>query len=189
MAGTFMGLAAPLYPDAPVLVDYQGTTAADDILTIEAAASQTGDYLVCRNSSGTERFVVQDGGNVVITQSAAADVSIKVTQFTGATGNAIEINNVSASKIFQVDSSGAIATMALTTKAVASIASNASTSFSMAGVTTDSAVIMIPLKALTTGNGVASAYAQGTTRVDVFAEGGSVAANTYAVWAFKTTAN
>lgn len=189
MAGTFMGLAAPLYPDAPVLVDYQGTTAADDILTIEAAASQTGDYLVCRNSSGTERFVVQDGGNVVITQSAAADVSIKVTQFTGASGDAIQINNVSASKIFQVDSAGEIKTMALGTYAIASIASNASSSFSVAGVTTDSAIQLFPMKALTTGNGIISGYAQGTTRVDVYAMGGSVAANTYAVWAFKRTAN
>lgn len=186
---TYMGLAVPLYPSGPILIDEQSATATDDILTLEAAASQTGDYLVCRNSSGTERFVVQDGGNIVITQSAAADHSIAVTQFTGASGDAIQINNVSASKVFQVNSAGEIKTMVLGTYAIASVASNASTSFSVAGVTTDSVIHLFPTKALTTGNGVLQAYAQGTTRVDVFAEGGSVAANTYAAWAFKVAAN
>lgn len=190
MAGTFMGLAVPLFPDGPVLIDGQSGTAADNILVLESAASQTGDFIVCRNSSEVEKFVVEDGGGIVIVHAAVGDIGLSITQAAGVvTGDAIRVLSSAASKIFQVNAGGQIATMVLETKAVASIASNASASFSLTGVTTDSAIVMIPLKALTTGNGIAAAYAQGTTRVDVYALGGSVAANTYAVWGFKTVAN
>jgi hypothetical protein len=37
-------------------------TAATDILTITGASSQTGDFLVCRNSAGTEKFYVTSAG-------------------------------------------------------------------------------------------------------------------------------
>lgn len=186
---TFMGLAVPLFPSGAILIDSQDATAANDVFTIESASSQTGDFLVCRNSSGTERFVVTDGGEIQVVLGSAADVGLKITQASAATGDSVQINDSSALKIFQVDSAGAIKTMVLGTVAVASIASNASASYSIAGVTTDSVIHLFPTKVLTTGNGIVSAYAQGAGRIDVYAMGGSVAANTFAVWAFKKAAN
>ena len=163
-------------------------TAGTDILTLTGAASQTGDFFVTENSSGTEKFVVEDGGNILVT-GAAGDVLIKATQAASPTADAINVMTSAASRVFAVNKDGMIATMVLETKAVASVASNASASFSFTGLTTDHAVQMIPLKTLTTGNGVLAAFAQGTTRVDYYAMGGSVAANTFAVWAFKTVNN
>lgn len=163
-------------------------TAATDILTLTGATSQTGDFIVTETVAGVEKFVVEDGGNILVT-GAAGDVLIKATQAASPTVDALQILNSDASRVFSVDSGGQISTMILATRAIASLASNASASFSLAGLTTDSAVNVIPLKALTTGDGILSAYAQGTTRVDVYAKGGSIAANTYAVWAFKTAVN
>lgn len=182
---TYMGLAVPIYGESEI----QQTTLGNDILSITGVASQTGDFLVLQNSSGTERFVIEDGGNVVIVKGAAADVGLSIKGYGADSADFIKVMNSDASKIFNVNSVGVIKTMCLTTQAIASIASNASTSFSLAGITTDSAVLLLALKTPATANGIAQAFAQGTTRVDVFAEGGSVAANTYAVWAFQTTAN
>ncbi len=40
-------------------------SASVDIITITGASSQTGDFLVCRNNSGTEKLYVDASGNVV----------------------------------------------------------------------------------------------------------------------------
>lgn len=58
---SFMGLAVPLYGESQIAQQ----TAATDILTITGAGSQSGDFIVCRNSSGTEKFSVDVNGNVV----------------------------------------------------------------------------------------------------------------------------
>lgn len=76
MAGTFMGLAVPLYGDSNII----NQTAANDVLTLTGASAQTGDFFVAETSAGTEVFVVEDGGNVVITQAAAADIGLKIVQ-------------------------------------------------------------------------------------------------------------
>lgn len=74
---TYMGLAVPLYGECVITQ----TTGATDILTIEGGDTQTGDFIVARTSTATERFVVEDGGNVVITQGAAADIGLKITRY------------------------------------------------------------------------------------------------------------
>lgn len=186
---TFQGHGVPLAPATGFEIKQQTASTAVDIATLTAASSGTGDFLVLQTSGGTERFVVEDGGNIVAVIGAAGDVGVKVTLASAATADGLQILNSSGSKIFAVNASGAITTQALPTTAIASLASNASTSFSLAGLTTDHAVELIALKVLTTGNGILQAYAQGTTRVDVYAQGGSVAANTYAVKAYKTVAN
>lgn len=186
---TFQGHGVPLTPATGFEIKQQTASTAVDIATLTAASSGTGDFLVLQTSGGTERFVVEDGGNIVAVIGAAGDVGVKVTLASAATADGLQILNSSGSKIFAVNASGAITTQALPTTAIASLASNASTSFSLAGLTTDHAVELIALKVLTTGNGILQAYAQGTTRVDVYAQGGSVAANTYAVKAYKTVAN
>lgn len=181
---SYEGLAMSLYGENTI----EQQTAATDILTLTGATSQTGDFIVTETVAGVEKFVVEDGGNILVT-GAAGDVLIKATQAASPTVDALQIMTSAASRVFSVGSGGMINTMVLETKAVASLASNASTSFSYTGLTTDHALQVIPLKTLTTGNGVLAAFAQGTTRADVYAMGGSVAANTYAVWAFKTVNN
>ena len=55
---SFMGKAMPIVGNATLT----GETAADDILTITGASSQSGDYLVIENSSGTELFYIDSNG-------------------------------------------------------------------------------------------------------------------------------
>jgi len=57
---TWSAGAVPLRGESEI----EQLTAATDILTITGAASQSGDFLVCRNSSGTEKFVVDKDGDV-----------------------------------------------------------------------------------------------------------------------------
>lgn len=55
---TYEGRAVPLKGESEIVQETLGT----DILTITGAASQTGDFLVCRNSSATEKaYVTKDG--------------------------------------------------------------------------------------------------------------------------------
>ena len=58
-----LGLAVPLCGESEI----KQITAANDILTLTGAASQTGDFLVAQNSSGTEKFYVDVSGNIVTT--------------------------------------------------------------------------------------------------------------------------
>jgi hypothetical protein len=57
---TFMGLGVPLSGEFEVTQK----TLANDILTITGKSGQTGDFLVCQNSSGTEKVVVDSSGNM-----------------------------------------------------------------------------------------------------------------------------
>ena len=79
---TFMGLAVPLFGESEITQQ----TAASDIVTLTGAASQTGDFIVCQNSTGAEVFVVDVSGIVTLEVSAttqAAGLDIVVTS-TGA---------------------------------------------------------------------------------------------------------
>lgn len=55
---TYNGLAVPLNGECEITQQ----TAATDIITITGAASQSGDFLVCQNSSGDELLVVNSAG-------------------------------------------------------------------------------------------------------------------------------
>ena len=61
--GTNVGPQAcwPLYGE----VEHKQETAATDIITITGASSQTGDFLVLRNSAGTEKVYITSAGAVV----------------------------------------------------------------------------------------------------------------------------
>lgn len=188
-AGTKVGIVGnvlPLQGETTMLQE----TAATDILTIKGVSGQTGAYISGVTSGDVQRFSINASGNLVnVVSGTAADVLFKGTQAGSASGDAVQIVNSSGSKVFQVNSSGAVRTMVLGTTAIGALASNASTSFSSAGISTDDAIMLIPLKTLTTGLGLVQAFAQGTTRIDVYAAGGSAASNTYAVWAIRTAAN
>lgn len=92
---TYMGLAVPLYGECIITQ----TTGATDILTIEGGDGQSGDFIVARASTETERFVVEDGGNVVITQAAASDIGIKLVQASTPTVSPIAVYANDASTV------------------------------------------------------------------------------------------
>jgi hypothetical protein len=79
----FKGLAVPLNGESQI----QQITAADDILTITGASGQAGDFLVCENSSGTEKFYVDASGNIVTTGNISATGTLTVT------GNRIKLGS------------------------------------------------------------------------------------------------
>ena len=57
-SGTYMGLAVPLFGEFTITQQ----TGATDIMTIEGGDGQTGDFIVARTPSGTERFAVTAHG-------------------------------------------------------------------------------------------------------------------------------
>lgn len=63
---TFKGLGVPLWGEFKITQITLGT----DIMTIEGVASQSGDFIVCRNSSETEKFVVDVNGDVTTAGTA-----------------------------------------------------------------------------------------------------------------------
>jgi len=69
---TFLGLAVPLFGESTIEQQTLGT----DILTIKGAASQTGDFLVCVDSSGTEKFVIDKSGGISITKMVLGTVAL-----------------------------------------------------------------------------------------------------------------
>ena len=72
---SYMGLAVALYGESEI----QAQTAANDILTLTGAASQTGDFLVCQHSTATtEKFVIGYDGAITFT-GAVTGTSIDVT--------------------------------------------------------------------------------------------------------------
>ena len=62
---TYDGLAVPLSGESEITQ----TTLGTDILTLTGVASQTGDFLVCQNSAGTEVFVVDVNGALTVGSS------------------------------------------------------------------------------------------------------------------------
>jgi hypothetical protein len=182
---TYEGLAVPLLGESEIKA--QSTTA--DIVTLTGASGGTGDPIVFQTYAGTEAFVVEDGGNVVITQQLAADIGLKITSAATPTGDFVNLNLVAGTKAFQVDKYGTIRTMAVSTVAIASLASNGSASFGLTGATTDDAVLLIPLKGLVTGEGRLNASITEAAKVHAYAAGGTTTGNTYAIWCFRTVAN
>jgi len=67
---TWAGGGVPLRGESEI----EQLTLATDILTITGIASQTGDFLVCRNSSGTEKFVVDKDGDLTVASLAATGI-------------------------------------------------------------------------------------------------------------------
>jgi len=55
---TYLGLAVPLNGESEI----HQITAATDILTLTGAASQTGAFFSCQNSSGTVKFSISPYG-------------------------------------------------------------------------------------------------------------------------------
>lgn len=71
---TYEGMAVPLKGESKITQE----TAATDILTIEGAASQAGDFLVCRTSAAAEKFVVDKDGDVTVAGTLTASGTISI---------------------------------------------------------------------------------------------------------------
>jgi len=112
-SGSFMGLALPLYGESIVTQ----TTAATDILTIQGANGQTGDFLVIRDSTATERLVVEDGGNIVMTQKAAGDIGLKIVRLSTPTTHALQVTrNDGSTNDFAITKNGGVLQRIRTTR-------------------------------------------------------------------------
>ncbi len=68
---TYEGLAVPLFGESQITQQ----TAATDILTLTGADTMTGDFLVCENSAGTELFVVNSTGSIVLGKTSQSTFS------------------------------------------------------------------------------------------------------------------
>lgn len=158
---TFMGLGVPLLGESEIIQQ----TAATDILTVTGAGSQSGDFIVCQISDGTEKFVVDVSGNI----TAAGTLS--VTGATSLTGN--------------LSLSGKIAKMVLGTVALASLASNASATVALTGIATNSTVLICGGGARTTPLPVV--WASTTDKLGYGAPSVATEAMTVNYWHFTTS--
>ena len=82
--GTFMGLAVPLSGEAEMVA----TTAANDILTLTGASSQTGAYLAGVTSAGVEEIVLAG----VSSSSVEAGIKVSVTSTGAIAAGALLVN-------------------------------------------------------------------------------------------------
>lgn len=82
----YPGLGIPRKGEAHMQQDRAGY----DVLTISLVSGNTDDLLVLRKGT-TETLVVEDGGNVVITQSAAGDVGVKIVRASTPTAKALQV--------------------------------------------------------------------------------------------------
>ena len=91
---TYKGLAVPLTGDSQITQK----TAATDILTVQGASGQTGDFLVCRDSASTEYFYVTSAGlGVFVGGVATKDYSTTApTTLTMTVNGGLGVANVSS---------------------------------------------------------------------------------------------
>jgi hypothetical protein len=64
---SYNGQGVPLNGESEV----KQVTLGTDVITITGVASQTGDFLVCRNSAGTEKMSVDVNGNLTLAGNLA----------------------------------------------------------------------------------------------------------------------
>lgn len=121
------------------------------------------------------------------TASSATDI-VTIRQAASASGAPLQVQNSSSSNIFGVASNGMLRTMVVGSLAVASIASNASATYALTGVTTADAVGLYITTGHATGNGTLIANCHTADKITVWAAGGSVTAVTANVHYFRTTA-
>lgn len=109
---SFKGLAVPLFGDFEI----KQRTAATDVMTISGASGQTGDFIVCQDNSGTEKFVVEDSGVVHAADWPVFDGSIVTTApTTGLTTGQIFFYDAANVRTFAVaDAAGTFWRVAMT---------------------------------------------------------------------------
>jgi hypothetical protein len=183
-SSSWNGLGQPLYGE----YEQKQQSSAVDMVTLTATSTSGGDFLVAQNSAGTERFVVEDGGNIVMVQGAAADNAISVTQYAAASGYPLVVYNSSASRVFNLSSTGALSMMVATTLAVSACASNASATYAVSGFATTDFIWWNIITGQATGLGSMVILPTAATNVTVYAAGGSCPAQTINVIRFAAVA-
>lgn len=114
---TYNGLGVPLYPT--VGIEMVNQTAAEDVLTIRGASSQTGDLFVAENSSSTEMFRIEDHGRVYISPDSTADIALAIAKYTGATTDYfVAYDNDGTTERFAIEDGGNVV---ITQKAAADV--------------------------------------------------------------------
>lgn len=121
------------------------------------------------------------------TASSATDL-MTLRRAASASGNSLQVQNSSSSNVFNIGSTGMIRQQVLGSLAIASIASNASATYALSGITTADVVSLYVTTGHATGNGTLIANCHTADKITVWAMGGSVAAASAAVWYFRTAA-
>lgn len=104
----FKGLGVPINGEFEI----KQVTLGTDIMTIRGVGSQTGDFIVCRNSSLTEKFVVDKDGNIVtagtsVTFSGGATSAPALIAF-GTLGTTAPSTASAAAQLFLLQDSTAV---------------------------------------------------------------------------------
>ena len=85
---SYEGLAVPLFGESEI----KQSDITKDILTLTSKASNTSDFLVCQDSSGTEVFRIEDNGRIWKSTSADAGDAMAIYHTMTATPTAGEQN-------------------------------------------------------------------------------------------------
>jgi hypothetical protein len=112
---TYEGVAVPLYPKYGTAIQQNTAAGGYDLLTLQLGSSASDDILVLRKST-TECFVVEDGGNVVMTQSAAADIGLKIVRYSTPSANAITVTDNGGTATWGVTKNAGISWKVRTTR-------------------------------------------------------------------------
>lgn len=107
----YVGFDVPLDGESHI----QQNTTGYDLLTLSIKSGATDDIFVARAST-TERFVIEDGGNVVLTQGAAGDVGLKILRASTPTADAIQVTDNGGTATFAISKNGAIKWKVRTTR-------------------------------------------------------------------------
>ena len=119
------------------------------------------------------------------TASSATDVAT-IQQAASASGSPLSVQNSAGTKVWGVNSLGALRTMVLSTVAIASCNSNATVTATLTGATTADIVSLWPTTGYVTGNGTLYAICTLADKITVYAAGLSVAATTCNVQLIRT---
>lgn len=125
-------------------------------------------------------------GEATIEQQTAATDILTVKGATSQTGDYLVCADVDGDETFVVSSTGRIGTMVLGTVALASLASNASTTVALTGITTD-CVVGIFSRSGATGTNFPNVWPSAADKLGYTASNGVTStAATVNVWYFKT---
>ena len=104
---TYNGLGVPLYGESEI----KQQTAATDLVTLTGAASISGDFLVCQNSTGAELMVVNCRGGIDFAIGSTTSTNYGISWTIGASGVVDALMKYTAgitgatTSVFQVSSS------------------------------------------------------------------------------------
>ena len=125
-------------------------------------------------------------GEAQITGVTAANDVLTITGVSAQTGDYLVLEDSSGNEDFVIGSTGMIGTMVLGTVALASLASNASATVALTGITTDH-IVQIFNRVAATNHTIPSVWASAADKLGYASHSAvTTAAQTVNVWYFKT---